>query len=85
MCKMEVEVFKTNVTDDAQAESLVARIQAAFIDYTANFDLDDCDRILRVVSREGAVDVMALVQLLKSFGYEGEVLSDDVPQMHHLT
>ena len=80
---MEIEVFKTNVTNVAQAESIVGHIQSAFRDHTANFDLDDCDRILRVVSWGVAIDVMALIQLLKHFGFEAEVLSDDVPQIHH--
>ncbi|MNC98798.1 hypothetical protein D3C83_168690 [compost metagenome] len=51
-----------------------------FDDCAANFDLDDCDKILRVVSRKSPIDVMALVQLLKRFGFEAEVLSDDVPE-----
>ncbi|MDQ2656731.1 MAG: hypothetical protein M3Y60_04860 [Bacteroidota bacterium] len=79
---MEIEVFKTNVADDVQAVSIVAHIQSAFKDYTANFDLDDCDRILRVVSCGVAIDVMALLQLLKRFGFDAQVLSDDVPQTH---
>lgn len=77
---MKVEVFKTNVTDELTALSIVAHIEMIFDDCAANFDLDDCDNILRVVSHKSPIDVMALVQLLKRFGFEAEVLSDDVPE-----
>ena len=45
-----VEVFKTNVmhpTDAAKMELLMA---AALPDCIFNFDLDDCDKIFRIVS-----------------------------------
>jgi hypothetical protein len=45
-----VEVFKTNVKTGAQAERLITLIRENFPEYTVNFDLDDCDRILRVKS-----------------------------------
>ena len=46
-----IEVFKTNVNKPAQAEQLVQLIQQTFAGYNANFDLEDCDRILRIKSR----------------------------------
>ena len=45
-----VEVFKTNVKDRDQAKMLIDQIQKTFTDFTANFDLEDCDKILRVKS-----------------------------------
>ena len=80
---MLVEVFKTNVGDTDQAKIVVDRIHASFADYTANFDLDDCDRILRVVS-ERSIAVPALIVLLKEFDIDAEVLSDDIPEVLHL-
>jgi len=47
---MMIEVFKTNVKHADHAKILVDQIHTTFADYTANFDLEDCDRILRVVS-----------------------------------
>ncbi len=43
-----VEVFKTNVEEPVQAEKLVALLLTHFPDGRINFDLQDCDRILRV-------------------------------------
>jgi hypothetical protein len=49
---MKVEVFKTNVADPNQAKWLVDQIERNFTGCKVNFDLDDCDRILRIVFEE---------------------------------
>lgn len=73
-----VEVFKTNVEDCEHAGVLLDRIHTSFAFYRANFDLDDCDRILRVECKTGVVDAEGIVQLLDEYGYEGEVLEDEI-------
>ena len=45
-----VEVFKTNVHDVDQVNLLLNQIHNTFKGYKANFDLEDCDKILRIVS-----------------------------------
>lgn len=45
---MRVEVFKTNVHQDYQAKRLVDLLQQYFPGSKINFDLDDCDKVLRV-------------------------------------
>jgi len=72
-----IEVFKTNVTDGHQASLLVDKIHQQFTGYTANFDLDDCDRILRVCTHTGIVDSSLVVDLLKDCGVMAEVLPDE--------
>jgi hypothetical protein len=58
-----VEVFKTNVQKDKQAKSLVNLLYLHFPNSKINFDLDDCDKILRVEGRDiAAVKVMELVK-----------------------
>lgn len=74
-----VEVFKTNVHDFHQAAMLIGEIQSVFSDYTANFDLEDCDKILRVKSARGTIQSSTLISLLKNFGFDAEVLPDDIP------
>ncbi|HEY4151372.1 MAG TPA: hypothetical protein VGM41_20680 [Chitinophagaceae bacterium] len=63
-----VEVFKTDVKDRRHAYQLVEQIHETFGDYTANFDLHDCDRILRVKCTTGFVQAPLLVELLKDYG-----------------
>lgn len=45
---MIVEVFKTNVRKEADKNYVIAVIQSQFPNYKINFDLEDCDKILRV-------------------------------------
>jgi hypothetical protein len=71
-----IEVFKTDVTERHIANMLVDRIHAIFRHYKANFDLDDCDNILRIKSNEDAVQNASLISLLQEFGYSAEALPD---------
>jgi hypothetical protein len=43
-----VEVFKTNVQEATQAEKLVNLLYSSFPARKINFDLEDCDKILRI-------------------------------------
>lgn len=78
---MTVEVFKTNVTEPDHANMIVRRIAAAFGNYTANFDLEDCDKILRVETNDLRVDVVMLIAMLKDLGFDAQVLPDDIPEL----
>ncbi|WP_159468052.1 hypothetical protein [Dyadobacter sp. 3J3] len=72
-----IEVFKTNVTDPEVANMLLDQIHLTFIDYQANFDLDDCDKILRVRFDSGVVQSSLIISILKYFQYESEVLQEN--------
>ena len=74
---MKVEVFKTNVADPQRAKWLVHEIESHFTNCKVNFDLDDCDRILRVVC-EGKIQSDLLIDLLKNAGCMAEVLPDTI-------
>ena len=73
-----VEVFKTNVRKLYDAKKLLRLIHKKFKDYKANFDLKDCDKILRVQSASGFVQPDFLVNLMREYGFEAEVLPDEV-------
>jgi hypothetical protein len=73
-----IEVFTTNVDDRRHASMLVDLIHRSFIGYKANFDLEDCDKILRVKCATGPVDSSLLIDLLKDVGFHAEVLPDVV-------
>jgi len=75
-----VEVFKTSVQDQDVATRLIDLIHTAFIGYKANFDLQDCDNILRVKSLTGPVESAELIDLLKELGYNAEILQDEIKQ-----
>ena len=72
-----IEVFKTDVNEKDHARMLVDRIHKAFSHCRANFDLEDCDRILRVKGITGEEETWQIVSLVKSFGWHVEILPDD--------
>ena len=71
-----IEVFKTNVTIDQDAQMLLDQIHASYPQYKANFDLEDCDHILRVECKSGYVESSYLINVLDSFGFYAEPLPD---------
>ncbi len=71
-----VEVFKTDVNSQDHADRLIDEIRHTCLGYKANFDLEDCDRILRVKSSSGKVQASLFINLLKDSGFSAEVLPD---------
>ena len=71
-----IEVFKTNITNREEAEKIVSSIHVAFAGYKANFDLWDCDNILRIQSFTGELNIGCLLSFLAEQGCNAEVLQD---------
>jgi hypothetical protein len=74
-----IEVFKTDVNDENQARQLISQIHETVENCQANFDLDDCDRILRVQGISCERDVFTIISLIKQSGCNAQVLPDDYP------
>lgn len=67
-----VEVFKTNVEKKSQSKMLLGVLHETFPSLKINFDLSDCDKVLRV---EGAhMEPSQIMLLVNGFGFECEVL-----------
>jgi len=71
---LTVEVFKTSVQTAKEAEVIVADLQACFPGHSINFDLEDCDRILRLEGK--GMDVERVLSVLWNYGLECSVLED---------
>lgn len=67
-----IEVFKTNVPDSMVAELLMARLQRIFPGCRVNFDLDDCDRVLRIEGHD--LCSKQIMALCNTAGYDCAVL-----------
>ena len=66
-----VEVFTTNVTEHHQATMLEGVLSQYFPSLRINFDIEDCDKILRV---EGEFQPVSIVDILAANGYECRIL-----------
>lgn len=80
-----VEIFKTNITDADKALALIEQIHGAFRGYKANFDLQDCDNILRIQSSTGIIHCTELIHFLKELGCIAQILPDEVPSISYNT
>ena len=67
-----VEVFKTNVQKKAQSKMLLCILSQAFPSFKINFDLLDCDKVLRVEGDN--IKILRIVMLVKEYGFMCEVL-----------
>ncbi len=63
-----VEIFKTNVEEQDQARVLLQVLSQQFPLSKINFDLDDCDRILRIEAEAIPQDIV--ITLMTSKGYQ---------------
>jgi len=67
-----VEIFKTNVYDTLQAEEIISLLNRQFPSFMVNFDLHDCDKILRV--KGDSIPVDKIVSLVSETGIHCSVL-----------
>ena len=67
-----VEVFKTNVQETLHADQLVAVLQKHFPAARINFDLHDCDKILRMEGHD--IVPSDITTLIQAHGFNCHVL-----------
>lgn len=69
-----VQVFKTNVQEVDGANAIVQNLKEQFPNSKINFDLEDCDKILRI---EGShIDNKIIIDVLIIEGFRCEILND---------
>ena len=67
-----VEAFKTNVQKKTQSKMLLSILSEAFPSFKINFDLSDCDKVLRVEGDN--IESLSIIMLVKESGFKCEVL-----------
>jgi hypothetical protein len=76
MAYIYVEVFKTSVEHSNEAKELLKILQTHFPECSFNFDLDDCDRILRAQGVRILQEVSCVIQVVAATGHRIEVLQE---------
>ena len=71
-----IEVYRTTVTSRPAAEVLLGQLCRLFPDWCISFDLEDCDRVLRVESTGNPAPTDFIGGLLRQSGYWCEPLPD---------
>ena len=67
-----VEIFKTNVHDMTHAEQVIDLLNRHFPAFMINFDLHDCDKILRVKGE--SIPVNEIVDIVSANGFHCTLL-----------
>jgi hypothetical protein len=67
-----VEVFKTNVVHTDVAQAVIENLRSQFPQSRINFDLSDCDRILRVEAENVCCE--RIIEVVRASGYQVEIL-----------
>lgn len=67
-----IEVFKTNVQEESQCKIIIEILLEHYPNSSINFDLEDCDKILRIHASAFSND--KIIAVLNSHGYLCEAL-----------
>ena len=68
-----IEIFKTNVDDSSKAEQIISLLHQYYPAFMINFDLQDCDKILRIKGESIPVD--EIVEIVLQAGFHCSVLN----------
>lgn len=67
-----IEVFKTNIQSQYESKVILEELNFQFPDYAINFDLEDCDKILRVEAT--TIQLNAIIEILKNKNFNCQIL-----------
>jgi hypothetical protein len=67
-----VEVFKTNVRKIREAKLIIQKLAEEFPEHKINFDLSDCDRILRIQGEN--ILENKIISIVAALNYQCEIL-----------
>ena len=64
---MQIEIFKTSIKTKKDAATAIKLIKKILPVAKVNFDLEDCDKILRIEAKE--IQVQPILNLLLDLGF----------------
>lgn len=67
-----VEIFKTNVQNDKDADKIITSLLAMYPVYKINFDLEDEENILRVEVNKFEIEADKIINYMIELGYNCE-------------
>lgn len=69
-----IEVFKTDITNKTTAKAIIKALKQSFPTSNFNFDLNDCDKILRITSNQNIAS--QVVEIISSQGFRCDILEE---------
>jgi hypothetical protein len=71
-----IAIFKTNVDKTRVAKNMVNKLLKIFPGAEVNFDLKDCDRILRIKNHAPDFEIAKVIELVEQEGHSCEEMND---------
>jgi hypothetical protein len=71
-----IELFKTDIKSKVSKKQILTNIQQQWPEVVATLDLEDNDKILRVVGAWGPVPTQEIINMIKTQGFYCEMLND---------
>lgn len=71
-----IEIFKTNIQEQSQADKVFHSLMVLLPDSKINFDLDDSDKILRIENE--IIDSGEIRSVVQDLGFLCKVIPDKV-------
>jgi hypothetical protein len=69
-----IGIFKTNINTDLDKLKVISAIHQEFPIQACTVDIEDCDKVLRVVGQDCPVNEGAIIFLLQRMGYQCDIL-----------
>jgi hypothetical protein len=71
-----IELFKTNISQKSAKKQVLTAIREQVPGVVATLELDDNDRMLRVVGAWAPVPIQQIIELVRQQGFSCEVFND---------
>ena len=68
-----IEIFKTNVNNEQLANRIICGLNHLYPNYLINFDLEDCDKVLRVALQKD-IDVFGIINFARKNTIQIEII-----------
>ncbi|MVT10405.1 hypothetical protein [Chitinophaga tropicalis] len=69
-----VGIFRTNISTQLDKNSVIEAIYTNFNVSTCSIDMEDCDKVLRIVAQQAPIEEKLVISFLQQMGYQCDIL-----------
>ena len=69
-----VGIFRTNIYSEQDKNKVISAIRLQFDVYSCSIDLEDCDKVLRIVSAQDTIEESDVINFMQSIGFQCDIL-----------
>jgi len=69
-----IGIFRTNISTSQDKNDVIDAIRASFSVSACSIDMEDCDKVLRIVPTHQAIEENIIIKFVQRMGYQCTVL-----------